>query len=156
MLHGLYQVVGYVLKPVRDRVVSFTGIVRSSFSHRLFRIFVTFMLVNLAWVFFRADSPASALSVIGKSLEFTPWVLFDGSLFTLGLNYRNFVLVLLGLILVAAVNVSEYRGVDIPGRILTQGWWFRWLVGIGGVLFVLICGIWGPGYDAASFIYQQF
>ena len=32
----------------------------------------------------------------------------------------------------------------------------RWAVYIAGVLIVLICGVWGPGYDASSFIYYRF
>ena len=65
-------------------------------------------------------------------------------------------LTILGLLFLVGVDICEYRDVDIKGKILSQGLWLRWLVSIAGVLLVLICGIWGPGYDAASFIYQQF
>ncbi len=156
MLHGFYQVIGYLLKPLRDRGAALFGIERSSFSHRAIKVIVTFMLVNIAWVFFRADSLETALVVLRRSLEFTPWAIFDGSIFAPGLNYRNLCLLAMGLLVMAVVDIFEYRGVDIFGRVIAQGIWLRWLVAIGGVLLVLICGIWGPGYDAASFIYQQF
>jgi D-alanyl-lipoteichoic acid acyltransferase DltB (MBOAT superfamily) len=156
MLHGLYQVLGYLLRPVRDRVVDIFGISRSSFSHRLFKIIVTFILVNTAWVFFRADTLQTAVTVLIRSFEFTPWVFADGSIYLLGLNEKNFALLIMGLAMLVVVDIMEYRGISLIDKILNQGPWLRWLVAIAGVLLVLICGIWGPGYDAASFIYQQF
>ena len=156
MLHGLYQVIGYILKPVRDRVAETFKVDRSSFSHKAIKVAVTFMLVNIAWVFFRADSLQTAFDVLKGSLKFTPWALTDGSLYTLGLNQKNFTLLIFGLILLIIVDIMEYRGVNLVDRILKQGLWLRWTIAIAGVLLVLICGIWGPGYDAASFIYQQF
>ncbi len=156
MLHGLYQVIGYLLRPVRDRVMDIFGISRSSFSHRLFKIIVTFILVNTAWVFFRADTLQTAVTVLIRSFEFTPWVFADGSIYLLGLNEKNFALLIMGLAMLVVVDIMEYRGISLIDKILNQGLWLRWLVAIAGVLLVLICGIWGPGYDAASFIYQQF
>ena len=37
-----------------------------------------------------------------------------------------------------------------------QNIWFRWLVYYGLIFAVLIFGIYGPGYDASTFIYFQF
>ena len=32
----------------------------------------------------------------------------------------------------------------------------RWLVLIGGIMAVLLLGVWGSGFNEASFIYYQF
>ena len=37
-----------------------------------------------------------------------------------------------------------------------QGIWLRWSVYIAAIVLIVICGIWGAGYDAGSFIYAQF
>lgn len=34
--------------------------------------------------------------------------------------------------------------------------WFRWLIIFAGLFAVLIFGVYGPGYDAKNFIYEQF
>ena len=60
-LHGLYQIMGSLLMPVRDRLVSLTKTDRSCFSHRLLKQLCTFFLIMLAWIFFRADSVTQAL-----------------------------------------------------------------------------------------------
>ncbi len=156
MLHGMYQVVGYLMMPVRDKASDIFGVNRNSFSHRLFKIVFTFLLVNAAWVFFRADSLETAITVLAKSFEFTPWVLMDGTLYTLGLNEKNMGLLIIGLALLIIIDIMEYRDIELTGKLINQGVWLRWLIAIAGVLIVLICGIWGPGYNAASFIYQQF
>ena len=156
ILHALYQIIGYLLKPLRDKVVEITGIDRDSFSHRLYKVLVTFLLVNIAWVFFRADSLETAVLVIRKCFDFTPWVYSDGSIYELGLNPQNVVLVNFGILVMAIIDYLGYRGIVLRDKILSQGIWFRWLIVITGVLVVLIFGVWGPGYDSSTFIYQQF
>lgn len=32
----------------------------------------------------------------------------------------------------------------------------RWLILIGAVMVILLMGVWGSGFDEASFIYYQF
>ena len=156
ILHALYQIIGYVLKPARDKLVEILKIDRNSFSHRMVKVVITFLLVNFAWIFFRADSLSTALLVIRKCFEFTPWVYSDGSIYKLGLNSPNFILANLGILGLAIADFISYRDIELREKLLAQGFWLRWIVVIIGVLLVFICGIWGPGYDAATFIYQQF
>lgn len=56
LLNGLYQILGQTLMPVRNRIVKFFKMNRQSFSHKLYQTVVTFVLVDFAWVFFRAGS----------------------------------------------------------------------------------------------------
>ena len=54
------------------------------------------------------------------------------------------------------VDLFNSRGVVIRENILKQGLWLRWIIMIAGILITVICGIWGPGYNVADFIYKQF
>ncbi|MEG0494625.1 MAG: MBOAT family protein, partial [Clostridia bacterium] len=85
-----------------------------------------------------------------------PWVLVNGSLYKMGLNQANFTLVLIAMGILFWVSVCQYRGIDLRERLLSQGLAFRWIVYLLCIFFVLIFGIYGPGYSAASFIYFQF
>ena len=156
LLHALYQIIGFVLKPVRDKFVSLFKVNRNASSHMLLKIFVTFMLVNFAWVFFRADSLTQAIAIIKSCFELSPWALTNGELFKMGLNEANMLLAVMGIGVLVIVDIFNYKGIVIREKILSQGIWFRYLVAIAAVLIILVCGIWGPGYDAANFIYQQF
>ena len=156
LLHGLFQVIGYILKPVRDWCVNVFKVERNAFSHRVLKVLVTFLLVNFAWVFFRASSLGEALLIIKNSLVFTPWMLADGSLYKHGLDSADFFVAIVGLIIVVVTDLVNYNGFVIRERILKQGIWIRYIIVIAAIISILVFGIWGPGYDSAAFIYQQF
>ncbi len=156
MLHGLFQVVGYLMKPVRDGFVKVFDVNRESFSHRVLKIVVTFLLVNFAWIFFRADSIEMALDIVKKSMYVTPWVITDGSLFRQGLDQANMLVLFVGIIIVTLADIAGYKGIVVREKVMNLGIVLRWGIIIGTILVIFLCGIWGPGYDAASFIYQQF
>lgn len=156
LLHGLFQVIGYILKPVRDWCVNVFKVERNAFSHRVLKVLVTFLLVNFAWVFFRASSLGEAFLIIKNSLVFTPWMLADGSLYEHGLDSADFFVAIVGLITVVVTDLVNYNGFVIRERILKQGIWIRYIIVIVAIISILVFGIWGPGYDSAAFIYQQF
>ena len=156
LLHGLFQVIGYILKPVRDWCVNVFKVERNAFSHRVLKVLVTFLLVNFAWIFFRASSLGEALVIIKNSLVFTPWMLADGSLYKHGLDSADFFVAIVGLIIVVVTDLVNYNGFVIRERILKQGIWIRYIIVIAAIISILVFGIWGPGYDSAAFIYQQF
>ena len=155
-LHGLYQIIGHILMPLRNRLVELFHVDRKSFSHRLLKVLITFLLVTLAWVFFRVKSLSGAVLILTRMWHFTPSVLTDGTLYQLGLDRPNFLLMVAGLLLLIWTDICNYRKIRIAEQILEQGIWLRFLIGIGAVLVILLCGIWGPGYDASSFIYYKF
>lgn len=156
LMHGVYQVIGKILTPARDKLMKVFNIGRSSFSHRVVKTAVTFVLVAYAWVFFRADSIGRAITIIKNSLYFTPWKYVDGTLYQYGLTRGSFLLGGFGVILMIVVDMFNNRGVVIREKILEQGLWLRWAILITGIVVTVVCGIWGPGYDAADFIYKQF
>ena len=156
VLHAVYQILGFITMPLRDRVVDALKIDREGLSHRTMKTVITFLLVNFAWIFFRATSLEQALVVIKKSFEFTPWVYSDKSLFGMGLSQGGFNVAVLGIALLTVMDVLNLSGVEMRERIVKQAIWYRWLIMIGAILAILIFGVWGAGYNAASFIYQQF
>ena len=156
LLHGLFQVIGYILKPVRDWCVNVFKVERNAFSHRVLKVLVTLLLVNFAWVFFRASSLSEAFLIIKNSFVFTPWMLADGSLYKHGLDSADFFVAIVGLIIVVVTDLVNYNGFVIRERILKQGIWIRYIIVIAAIISILVLGIWGPGYDNAAFIYQQF
>ena len=156
-VNGVIQIAGSYLRPVRERLDQKLGLIKNSFSHRLAEIIVTFALVDLAWVFFRAPSLKAAWMVLesmftAKNL----WIFFDGSLFKLGLPQKEYDLMLAGLLVTCLADWAKYKGIVIRQWILRQEWWFRFAAAMAGVLAVLIFGKYGSGYDAQTFIYFQF
>ena len=46
--------------------------------------------------------------------------------------------------------------IQIRETLAKQNIIFRWIIIFAGLFAVILFGIYGPGYDAASFIYEQF
>lgn len=156
LLHGFYQVIGDILKPVRDFCVKLFKINRDSFSHKLYKQGVTFSLVTLAWVFFRADSVSVAVKMI-KNMIMTcnPWILFNDELYMLGLNPKESRVLFFSIFVMWVVGMLQKK-MHIRETLAKQSLVFRWFIIFAGIFAVLIFGIYGPGYDAGEFIYGNF
>lgn len=156
-LNGLYQVIGEALKPVRDRIVKALRLNRESMGHRLLHIMGTFILVDFSWIFFRADSFMDSIDIIKSMFSIrNPWILFDGSLYTCGLDEKNFHFMLIAIGVLLFADILKVKGIKIREVVARQDYWFRWVAVSVSVAAVLTFGIWGPGYSAANFIYFQF
>lgn len=156
-LNGLFQIIGAETKKLRSAVKSFLGIRDNSGSGRLLSMIVTFLLIDFTWIFFRAATLEDAVTVIRQLFSsFNPWVLFDGTLYTLGLSMIDFWVGIVAIAMILAVDVLHERGVRIREWILNQNLLFRWMVYFIAIFTILIFGFYGPNYDAAQFIYFQF
>jgi len=126
------------------------------FSYRLFQIAITFVLINITWVFFRADNVSVAFAMLQQMFTvFNPWVLFDGTLFKLGLDTKDFMVALIAIAILWIVDYAHTKG-SVREWISKQNLVFRWGLYYIGIFSVIIFGIYGLGYNAAAFIYFQF
>lgn len=156
-LNGLFQVVGGMLAPCREKLGKLLGVKEKSFGHRFLKIAVTFVLVDFAWIFFRAESMRDASYMIRSIFTVhNPWIFLDQSIYQLGLSQRQFHLLLFSLAILLAADWMKYKKIHIMDRLLEQNLWFRWPVYLVGILFVLVFGVWGNAYDAQAFVYFQF
>lgn len=156
LLHGIYQVAGHILKPARERLCILFNVNRSSFSHRALKTLITFMLVNIAWIFFRVQDIGAAVYMVLHILKPTPWFISKGTIYEFGLDRPNVLLLIASILLLIGVDIAGRLGISVSDKIKTQGIWLRWLIYIAAVVVIVTCGIWGPGYDASGFIYQNF
>ena len=156
-LNGLMQIVGDLLKPVRTKALNRLGVNTQSSGHRLIQILITFILVDLAWVFFRATDLSSALQIIRSSFTvWNPWLLVDGTLYTLGLEQADFWIMVISIGILVFVDILHARGTAIRETLLGWPTPVRWALVYGIIFWILLFGVYGPAYDATSFIYFQF
>ena len=156
-INGFYQVIGEWLMPVRNRIISALRLHPELLGYRILRVLVTFVLVDFSWIYFRADSLDSAHAIISSIVHANnPWVLFDGSLYELGLGDKSFRLMLFGILVLLFSDIMKRCGICIRQKILEQDYFIRWIVIAVAIAFILTFGIWGSGYNATNFIYFQF
>lgn len=162
LLHGAYQVAGALWQRIRTAFAARRKKPAQVLSparlcvRRAWKIFFTFNLVNLAWIFFRVPSLRQGFTIVERIFtHWQPWQLFDGTLYQLGLSRHGFWMVVCGALLMLAVSLL-HRKIEIRKTIAQFPLPLRWAVFMGGLLIILLFGVYGLGYNAENFIYQTF
>ncbi len=156
-LNGLYQIIGEVLQPIREKLVRIFCVDKDSIGHKMICTIATFILIDFTWIFFRAEDMGDSLAIIQALFTVrNPWILFDGSIYNCGLDQKNFWLMINGIILLIIVDYFKSKKIIIREIVSRQHIVLRWLLIDFAIIILLVFGIWGSSYDAANFIYFQF
>ena len=156
-LNGIFQIIGSILKPVREKIRQWLKIDTGAFSHKLGKTLITFILISFTWIFFRANSLREGIWITRDIFtKWNPWVITTGGLLKLGLDGIYLYVISVCVFVITVVDFLKYRNIKVLDTLLTQGIWLRFLVCILLFAAIIIFGSYGPGYDAASFIYFQF
>ena len=156
LMQGGYQIAGEVLTPVRSRVRNALKIEEKSGLCIWWQRFCTFILITISWVIFRSASLRAGLSMLKRIVtDFTPWVLFDGSLYEFGISSHSFIALILCVILMIIVESMQEKG-NIREILAKQHVIVRWGIYLGAIALVTVLGVYGPGYSATQFLYGQF
>ena len=84
-------------------------------------------------------------------------MLFDSSLYTLGVNRFQANILFFALFLLFVTDLIRYRkGQRIDVFLESQNLWFRWIVLVVMIVMIVVYGAYGQVYDAKQFIYFQF
>lgn len=154
-LHGIYQVIGDLLRPIKETIIKTFNLKTTAFSYRLFQVMVTFLLVNFAWIFFRATSFTSALIIVQNILYYNPEVFINGSIYELGLDHKDMIVAILSIGVILGVNLLQRTG-SLRNKLSERNIGLRWSFYLGTIVLILIFGMYGPGYNPEQFIYFQF
>ena len=76
-------------------------------------------------------------------------------LVSFGLNGKNYVVLLIGLIVLLIVDILQEKK-SVRERIEKRSIWIRWGLYLVAFLIILLFGMYGPGYDQTQFVYMQF
>ena len=87
--------------------------------------------------------------------DFTPWVLFDGTLYEFGISSHSFIALILCIILVMIIEHMQEKG-NIREMLSSQHIIVRWCIYLGAIALIAVLGVYGPGYSATQFLYGQF
>lgn len=157
-LHGIYQVAGDLLMPLRKKIVEVCNIKTNCTSYKLLQMSVTFSLTTFAWIFFRADTFGQAVTYIQRIVTRANFaVFFNGSIYELGLEQFEANVLIVSLLILLLTDLVRYRrGQRLDVFLQEQNLWFRWLVCVILFVMVWVYGVYGPVYDASQFIYFQF
>ncbi len=152
LLNGLYQVVGAVTAPARNRLRAALPGGEDGALVKLWQMGWVFLLSTVAWVFFEAGSLTAALAVFRGMASPVLWV---PPLSGMGMDRWEFLAAGVGFLVLTGVDWYSTR-TDPARKLAESPRWLRWVVSLALLLVVVVFGSYGSGYDAQSFIYGQF
>lgn len=149
-LHGLYQVAGGMVsgRKKEGRSVFF----------RLAQMAITFILVDFAWLFFRADSAGQAFHILERIFTHFDFkqMTYYGS-YMLGGTRGNLIFMLAGIAVVFFIDFLHERKISIEAFTMSRvNLAVRWTLYVVITLFLLAVIVRNYGQAASTFIYANF
>ena len=139
-IHGLYRMTGDMLKQGRKR-------------YRL----ITFLMVTIAWIFFRLDTGDAILFLKGMLVNGWNTSVIVKELCNMGLLMFGWAIIVVSVAFVTGCDVAFYRKsirfYDIINRLPIV---IKEIALVGIILAILVLGIYGNQHDASYFIYRNF
>lgn len=147
-LHGFYFVVSILTRNLRKTLNRVTHFGEHTHITRMLGVATTFVLVNLGWIFFRANSVGDAVYIVTHLFSNVSFDTYFLSL-TKGKMWLIFCVTL-----IAGLEVVQYlqRAYDINSKFKNQSELFRWLAYAAAALVLFM----GTGTEGGEFIYFQF
>lgn len=156
-MHAVYQIVGDYTMPLRKKVKKLIGVKEGSASEHIYQVLITFHLVMLAWIIFRSSGLMTGITYLTNMVSaFDPWVLFDGTLYTLGLSQNHIILLVVHLVGLFAIEHRCAQQETTVDTLLDTHIILRWAVYLVLIFDILLFGVYGSGYDMAGFLYGGF
>lgn len=116
--------------------------------------FTTFILVSIAWIFFRASDWRTAYAMVKKiNKKFFSSV---GKLIESGsIDKKDFIVLIISLLVLYFFERASQK-TQVREKIMNFILPFRWFLYILLIHIIIIFGIYGEGYNPANFIYMGF
>lgn len=154
--HGLIIMVGNTITKPCETFWAKHHIAQDNRWLNAFRVARTFVFVAIGEIMFGASSFEMMCGMFrGLFSAFNPQILWDGSLLQLGLDGPDLLVGLLATLVVLTASLLS-RDKPLREKIAQKPLALRWGIYIGGVLIVVVFGIYGANYPATPFIYYQF
>ena len=153
---GILIILSTVFAPEIKKAATFFHIDTDSYFWKCIQVARTFLLFCVG----RLITIPGDLAVTGqlfKSIFTDPqlWQLFDDTLYAQGLEWKEFILMLMMTGVLWFVSLQQRKG-SLREKIAGWNLFVRCFFYASAVIFILIFGIYGPSYDTSSFVYMNY
>lgn len=156
--NGGIIMISILIKPVFDWGLAKLRINAQSFAYGVFQMFRTFLVVLVGYVFDVAPNFAEAMNTFKLAFVDQSFSVGWSQISELGLDKFDYAIIIFAMIVVFVASVIQERhsSTTIREMLDKKSFALRGFVIFAGLMFVLVFGIYGPGYDPAAFVYMQF
>jgi len=154
--HGLIMAFAEIFAPINEKLRDFFGVPQESFCVRVAQRIRTWLLISVGEVFTVLGTFAGSVAVFGRIFTRFRWYDAFVQLTSWGLDGKDFVVLIFAVMFWFYVSTQQEKGIQIREHIAKQPAFVQGLVTAGCVILIAVFGIYGLGYDSASFIYGGF
>ena len=157
LYNGLVLAVSALLDPAYRHFGEKHAALTGGRGFHVFRVLRTFAIVNIGWFFDRCAHAGDAVRMMGSVItDFRPAQITWEWLEQCGLPIPDAIVLGLFTLLLFGISLACERGVQVRDGLLRLPLPVRWLLLYALIFSVVIFGVWGSGFNEASFIYFQF
>ena len=154
-IHGIILMIEKATFKTRKRIFGQLGLLKKNLSNHFFFGLIIFVIVCIAWIFFRANSLSDALKVFyGIFNDFDAGNIFKKETYLIGFKPNEFKVLILSILGLYVLEYLNFRK-GLINLLDEQSIIFRWSVYMSIVLVIIIFGVYGDR-DIQEFIYFQF
>lgn len=158
--NGGVIMISILLQPAFQKLNEKLHINPKGMGMHIFRIFRTFLIVLVGYMFDIGQDFLSAMDMIARCFyDFSVnGMEIAQQLKVCGLDFKDYTLIILCAVLIFFVSLCQERHPDKTMRVILEEKCGRrqWTILMIGLLAILIFGVYGPGCNAADFVYMQF
>lgn len=158
LLHGIFTIISKLTRNIRSQITNKLGLDKYPKIHYAMKVMITFILVDFAWIFFRANSVSDAIYIVSNmftnirdGLSLTS---ISELLVAMGISIFNFKIITIFTVLLGLIEFYEnysFIGEMVNKKPFIIRWGFYYLL----IFSIILLG--GYGYEEhTQFIYVQF
>lgn len=157
-LHGAYQVISKATMSERLKFRERIGIRENSKILIAWQTLWTFVMVTIAWIFFRVPTIVDGFGYIGRMVsQFDLSYVLANGIHDIGIDNRDALALAIAFLLLIVVSLYKYnKNESITDVLMRRPAILRIAVILLLVFTVLIFGEYGPGAYSVPFVYAQF
>lgn len=156
--NGLIIMVSILLQPVFDIILEKLHINPKAAWYSVFQMLRTFIIVLVGYVFDVAPGINESMNTFKLILTNQSFAQARAQISELGLGKKDFIVILVGIIVIFTVSVIQERhpSTTIREMLDKKPFILRFALIFIGIMAVIVYGIYGSGYNPADFVYMQF
>ncbi|MCR5358029.1 MAG: MBOAT family protein [Lachnospiraceae bacterium] len=155
LFNFVFIVLGTEFEPLSNKITQELKLNETGVMMKTYRVFKTFWLMSFLRIFdISADVPSAFDTFV---LIFRDWGSFNIKFVyeNLSLPQEDFIVAVVAIVIMFVFDLIQRRG-SVRERIFKLPVIFQWVILSLLITAVSVFGYYGPGYDAASFIYGAF
>lgn len=153
---GLLIIVSTIFAKQYKRLAELLHINTNTRGYQRFQMLRTFLVFTVGRLITVPGSLRNSVIAIKQIFtRFNPWIFWDGTLYKMGLDYKDLCVTILGLLLVYKISLLQEKG-SVREMIAEKNILIRWMIYYIAIFSIIILGMYGVGYNASDFIYANF